>query len=135
MISKLRNLFSKSEEDTSHQSLPVDEEKCFVLRLENLPVGELNCKNGIWTFKYTKQFIYQADKYYPIVGFPDLHKEYKSESLWPFFLVRIPGLGQPAVKEVISKENIDPTNEAQLLDRFGKNTLANPFTLIRPKLA
>ncbi len=50
--------------------------------------------------------------------------------LWPFFVIRIPGLGQPAVQRVIREENIDPSNEAQLLKRFGKTTIANPFTLI-----
>ncbi|MBC9890509.1 MAG: hypothetical protein F7B06_11875, partial [Opitutae bacterium] len=61
---------------------------------------------------------------------PHLDKLYESDALWPFFLIRIPGLGQPAIKRMISEENIDPSNEAQLLKRFGKTTIANPFTLI-----
>ena len=129
MLKKIRNIFSKSNNGVDQHHLPVDEKQSFVLCLEDLPVGELSCENGIWTFRYTKQFIYQKDKYYPIVGFPNLEKVYQSKDLWPFFLVRIPGLGQPAVKEVIENEQIDVTNEVQLLNRFGKKTLANPFTL------
>ena len=53
-----------------------------------------------------------------------------SDVLWPFFVIRIPSLGQPAVQRVIREENLDPSNEVQLLKRFGKTTIANPFTLI-----
>ena len=61
---------------------------------------------------------------------PDLDKVYKKETLWPFFLVRIPGLKQPAIKEIIEKENIDSQNEAALLKRFGKHSISNPYELI-----
>lgn len=110
--------------------LPEQERQTFVLHIGNLPVGELSCSDGHWTFKYTPQFKARSEEFYPIVGFPDLEKTYESDSLWPFFLVRIPGLGQPEVKETIAKENLDVTNEAQLLRRFGERTLANPFVLM-----
>ncbi len=67
---------------------------------------------------------------YPIVNFPRLDKRYESDVLWPFFVVRIPGLGQPAIQRVIREENLDPHNEVQLLRRFGKTTIANPYILI-----
>jgi hypothetical protein len=83
----------------------------------------------MWQFTYTQQFKARADEFYPIVGFPDLDKVYRSDKLWPFFLVRIPELGQPEVQETIRREELDATNEAELLRRFGHRTLANPFTL------
>ncbi len=71
----------------------------------------------------------RSDEFYPIVGFPKLDKVYKSKSLWPFFLIRIPGLGQPRVREIIKAEQLDINNEAQLLRRFGRKTIANPYEL------
>jgi hypothetical protein len=100
-----------------------------VLHIGNVPVGELACEAGLWTFVYTQQFKARRDEFFPIVGFPDLDENYQSEQLWPFFLVRIPGLGQPEVQETIAKEKLDATNEAQLLRRFGERTIANPFVL------
>ena len=40
------------------------------------------------------------------------------------------GLKQPAIKEIIEKENLDTENEAALLKRFGKHSIANPYELI-----
>lgn len=48
-------------------------------------------------------------------------KTYKSEELWPFFRIRIPGLEQPSVQEILERENIDKNDEVELLKRFGKN--------------
>lgn len=129
MISKLFKFFQKNQSSSAELYLPAEEKQDFVLYLKELPVGKLSCKDGVWTFKYTPAFIARSDEYYPIVGFPDLHREYHSNSLWPFFLIRIPGLGQPAIQETIERENLDIKNEAQLLRRFGQKTLANPFVL------
>ncbi len=46
-----------------------------------------------------------------------------------FFQTCIPGLKQPAVKEILDKENINVENEAALLKRFGKKTISNPYEL------
>ena len=129
MVDKIRKLLKWGKSETSDLHLPVSEEQHFVLRLDDIAVGELSCAAGVWTFRYTRQFKQLADRYHPIVGFPDLEKVYHSKTLWPFFLVRIPGLGQPAVQEILRDEQIDADNEAALLKRFGKKTLANPFTL------
>lgn len=129
MIDLIRRLFQTSKGETTELHLPREEQQRFVLHIGNIPVGELICEAGLWTFAYTEQFKVRRDEFYPIVGFPDLDKVYRSEQLWPFFLVRIPGLGQPEVQETILKEKIDATNEAQLLRRFGERTIANPFVL------
>lgn len=127
MFQSIREFFKKDGND--NVQLPITEEQLFVLHLDNMVVGELSCRNGLWTFKYSKVFIYHSNKYYPIVGFPDVNKVYTSETLWPFFQVRIPGLGQPVVKEIIESEQIDINNEAELLKRFGHKTLTNPYVL------
>ena len=129
MLDAIRKMFHSSKGENTDLHLPRQERQLFVLHIGNVPVGELSCQDGTWTFAYTQQFKARSDEFYPIVGFPDLEKVYQSDKLWPFFLVRIPGLGQPEVQETIARENIDATNEAQLLRHFGERTLANPFTL------
>ncbi len=62
--------------------------------------------------------------------FPDKNKTYKREELWPFFMIRIPGLNQPEIQHVIESENIDETNEVELLEHFGKKTISNPYELV-----
>lgn len=101
----------------------------FILTVDHIPLGILKHENGMWTFKYTKEFKEKISDYNPIVGFPDINKTYRQETLWPFFLIRIPGLKQPAIREIIEKENIDQNNEVELLTRFGKKTIANPYEL------
>ena len=101
-----------------------------MLYFRKLPVGSLICHEGVWSFTYTQQFKARSEEFYPIVGFRDLEKTYRSTTLWPFFLIRIPGLGQPEVQETIRREGLDATDEVALLRRFGERTLANPFVLI-----
>lgn len=127
MINKLINWFRK-EEDNDVIGLPKSEKVLFFLKLDDIDVGILECKNGSWYFKYSDSFKTQEDLN-QIPGFPDLDKTYESEALWPFFQIRIPGLGQPAVKDIIKKENLDFNNEAVLLKRFGHKTISSPFTL------
>ena len=112
-----------------HLRTPQDETAEFLLQYRNLDVGHLSLDDGKWHFEYDDAFR-EKEGVCPIMDFPNLDKHYKSDVLWPFFVVRIPGLGQPAIQRVIREENLDGRNEAQLLKRFGKTTIANPFTLI-----
>jgi len=128
MKSWFKNLFGKSDEDMA-MVLPKDEHVIFKLLIDDLIVGELKCEEGIWIFKYSDDFKKQSGEYKRIIGFPDLNKEYRSDTLWPFFRIRIPGLKQPAIQEILIKEHIDKENEAALLKRFGKKTIANPYIL------
>ena len=112
-----------------HLRTPQDETAEFLVRHRNLDVGHLTLRGGKWHFEYTESFRGKKD-ICPIIDFPNLDKHYESDVLWPFFVVRIPGLGQPAIQRVICEENLDPHNEVQLLKRFGKTTIANPFILI-----
>ena len=125
----LISLFSKGDEDMKLH-LPKEENATFVLMIDDIKVGTLHCEQGIWEFKYTEEFKKRAAEYNLVKGFPDLEKVYKNETLWPFFRIRIPGLKQPAIQEIIKKENIDQENEVALLKRFGKKTISNPFLLL-----
>ena len=128
MLPFLKKFFSKNEGDLAN--LPTNEKDTFVLKVDDLNLGILQCENGEWIFHYTEEFKKHQDEYTKLVGFSDLDKEYKSTSLWPFFQIRIPGLKQPAIQEILKEENIDAGNEAALLRRFGRKTIANPYELL-----
>ena len=123
-----KSLFSKDEEDFKSY-LPDNETASFVLSIDNIEVGILKCHSGKWSFKYSPPFKNKIHEYQKIIGFSDLEKLYQSNSLWPFFRTRIPGLKQPAIKEIIERENINKENELELLKRFGKKTITNPYIL------
>ena len=126
--SKIKGWFSKGEEDLAMR-LPVEEYATFILKVDKIEVGTLHCENGVWEFKYSQEFK-KYKNYSLITGFPDLNKVYRENTLWPFFRIRIPGLKQPAVQEIIKKENINQENEVSLLKRFGQKTISNPYELI-----
>jgi HipA-like protein len=128
MLKSFKRLLSKSD-DIYEANLPKTEDATFNLMVGNLTIATLHCENSIWEFKYTEEFKKQSESYTTIDGFPNIDKVYKSYSLWPFFQTRIPGLKQPAVIEILEKENIDKNNEFELLKRFGKKTISNPYEL------
>jgi len=107
---------------------PKNMEIVFKLLFSGLEIGTLQLEEGVWKFQYSMDFKAQ-DHIKPLLNFPSVDKIYTSEELYPFFVERIPGLGQPKVQEIIGKEHIDGHNEAALLKRFGRLTIANPFEL------
>lgn len=125
---KVKAFFAKSDEDMA-MLLPKSEKITFKLKVDDLTIGILKCEDGLWRFKYSEEYKKNPGQYNRIIGFPDLSKEYTSDTLWPFFRIRIPGLKQPAVREIIDKEHIDAENEAVLLKRFGERTISNPYIL------
>lgn len=128
MLKVFKRFFAKNNEpEEAH--LPESENATFKLKVDDIIVGTLHCEKGVWEFKYTDEFKQHANEYNRIVGFSDLDKVYKNETLWPFFQTRIPGLKQPAVQEIIEKEKINQTNEVELLKRFGEKTISNPYKL------
>ncbi len=128
MLHKILSIFSKGENDNSH--LPKNEKVTFLLLVEGVKMGTLRSENGCWVFNYTDEFKLNTANYTRLIGFPDLNKSYRNESLWPFFRTRIPGLKQPAVQEILENEKIDKHNEVALLKRFGQKTISNPYELI-----
>ena len=106
----------------------IDEDQFSGLSETAQNIGVLELREGKWTFYYTESFKHQ-DEIKPLVDFPDVENVYTKDELWPFFLIRIPGLKQPQVQEVIDKQNIDPNNQAELLRVFGKKSISNPFVI------
>ena len=109
--------------------LKVQSHEKFSLGYKDLEIGTLTFKDGEWVFRYSEDFKDQKE-IQPPIDFRDVYKIYRSDELWPFFLSRIPGLSQPAVKELLRKEKISEDDEAALLKRFGKTSITSPFTLV-----
>lgn len=128
MLKKIKSWFGK-EPDEETMPLPKEKDAKFELRVDNIKVGYLCCKDGDWYFQYTEDFKNHKE-YNRIIGFPDLDRVYKNDELWPFFRIRIPGLKQPAVQEILAKEKIDKNDEVELLKRFGEKSIANPYELV-----
>jgi HipA-like protein len=130
MFSAIRRIFLSYRTD-GHQGIetPVHEDATFQLHYGDLPIGVLQLHEGWWIFRYSPEFIGQGDVQ-PLVDFPNVHKTYRSASLWPFFMARIPSLAQPQVRETIKQEGLDEHSDVQLLRRFGRRTIANPFVLL-----
>jgi HipA-like protein len=129
MFSKLRKFFSKGDDEDYSAELPKDAKVTFNLMVDEVTVGVLTSEGGVWSFSYSDDFKNHRQEYTRLVGFPDLDRVYRSDTLWPFFRIRIPGLKQPAVQEIIQEEHIDQENEAELLKRFGRRSISNPYEL------
>lgn len=95
----------------------------FDLMLGTLLVGVLLYENGVWSFSYSDVFKTQ-DKYEPLVNFPNLNQEYKSDQLWPFFASRLPGVSVLKEKE---RESMDVLS---LLKKYGHHVITNPYKLV-----
>lgn len=128
MIKNLFKIFRKQEE-ALHLELPKIENAKFLLKAPNLIIGTLFCEGGEWNFEYSHEFKNSSHGFNTIVGFPNTEKVYKSYELWPFFQVRIPGLKQPQILDIIEKEKIDINNQVALLKRFGNKTITDPYIL------
>jgi len=44
--------------------------------------------------------------------------------------MRVPSLKQPSIRAIVGRERIDEHNQVELLRRFGRRTISNPFELI-----
>ncbi len=128
-VQRVKNIFQTEEQ------IPLETPKKtnarFILMYQDLHIGTLELEEGIWLFSYAEMFRQQKleKKIKPIVNFPDVTCVYKSAELWPFFATRIPGLSQPQVQAIVKREHIDMHNTVALLQRFGRETITNPFLL------
>jgi len=127
MLKKLKDWFATGENNEVN-SLPKEAKHKFLLIHKDMTIAFLEVEDAKWKFYYSDEFKAKTDLSY-ISGFPDLDKIYFSETLWPFFKIRIPGLKQPRVQKTIKKENISELDEIALLKRFGKKSISNPFLL------
>lgn len=130
MLDTIVKSFGKLWKSEGHEavSTPKDIEGTFELWYNSLLIGILSLDQSVWTFEYAEDFKIQ-DEIKPLPDFPDIDKVYNSDELYPFFIQRIPSLSQPKVEETIQKEHIDRTNLVELLKRFGKISINNPYKL------
>jgi HipA-like protein len=101
----------------------------FKLTYGSVVVGDLVVRNGRWGFQYSEEFRHRPDLR-PLVQFPDKHRTYDSPDLWPFFALRIPSINQPWIRAAVKREHIDSGDKVQMLRRFGRRTIANPYELV-----
>lgn len=127
LVNLIAKLF-RNEEQSEELSTPVNAKAHFVLTYKDLTIGHLTHGHGKWIFEYSDEFKSQ-NRIAALTDFPRKDKKYEESYLWPFFAHRIPGLGQPQVREIIRHENLDSKNEIDLLRRFGQKTITNPFEL------
>lgn len=106
---------------------PVDPGVSFHLFLRDLEVGTLRMDGAEWIFSYSEAFRNQS-KVAPIIDFPHVDQEYRSNQLWPFFALRVPSLAQTNVREYLAKTKKEP-DDARLMREFGRRSVANPFVL------
>lgn len=107
---------------------PADAKAVFLLKYGGLLVGVLSVEDSVWKFVYSEEFK-RSHQFRPIVEFPDVNRVYENRDLWQFFAARIPSIEQDEVLEILQRENISETDSVGLLKRFGKQTIANPFSL------
>lgn len=126
----INNIFKKLWKTEGQEGIqtPLNLIISFTLVYKELTIGFLKLENGVWSYEYSEDFKKQ-NEILPLTDFPDVNKKYKSQELLPYFNQRIPSLNQPKVKAVLKKEKIDETNEVELLKRFGKTSITNPFQL------
>lgn len=106
----------------------VDNGTSFALAYKEIIIGYLKFDNNKWTFCYSEDFKNQ-NELTTILEFPDLEKNYQSETLWPFFANRIPSYSQPKVEKFIKEHPEAKDNLAELLKEFGKFSTNNPYRL------
>jgi len=107
---------------------PVEVRASFELSLGSLHVGTLSRDGDSWLFEYSQAFRQQG-KISPIVDFPKVDQVYRSKELWPFFALRIPSLTQAHVQDYLRDIGRDQADSAELMKRFGRRSIANPFVL------
>lgn len=95
----------------------------FDLMLGTLLVGVLLYEDGVWSFSYSDAYKAQ-DKYEPLVNFPNLDQEYKSDQLWPFFASRLPGVSE------LKENERESTDILTLLKKYGRHVITNPYKLV-----
>lgn len=85
-------------------------------------VGMLFRDQGEFVFRYDPEY----DKV-PISAFPEIDMEYRSESLWPFFAVRIPPMEREDVREEISNLSLEKDQVIEILGSIAKVSVTNPY--------
>ena len=109
-------------------TVPETAQAKFHLSYQGLLVGILSVEEGVWKFVYSDEFR-RSEDLRPLVEFPDVTRNYENRELWQFFASRIPSPEQQEVEAILLRENIAEDDAVNLLRRFGKRTISNPFQL------
>lgn len=121
IIEKIKVFWHDSDE-TNLQAVKGSKGR-FDLYLGSLLVGVLTYEDGEWRFAYSDEYKAQ-DKYEPLVNFPNLTQEYKSDQLWPFFASRLPGVSE------LKENERETTDILTLLKKYGRHVITNPYKLV-----
>ncbi len=128
IIKKIMYKIGWKAEGQEGYTTPANVDAAFELTYRVLKIGTLTLHNGVWTFEYSKEFKSQS-RIKPLPDFSDVNRVYQSEELYPFFALRIPGAGQLKAKgmELLTEKD---KSAVEMLIRFGRETISNPFTLV-----
>lgn len=110
-------------------------EASFTVNRGSLCIGTLRLKDSEWSFAYDAGFAADSRGLLPLLPFPDTGVTYRSASLWPFFLSRVPSLKQQDVRKELKLDSPDAVRSelAELLERYGKRSVNNSLILSRAK--
>jgi hypothetical protein len=75
------------------------------------PVGRLDAdvKKGVYSFRYIKGALEaQSQGFSPFDSFPELHKEFISSELFPFFLNRVQNSSRPSFRDYLERMDLAP---------------------------
>lgn len=81
-------------------------------------------------YREDDQFVFRYDSEYggePISAFPLVDREYRSDTLWPFFAVRIPPLEREDVQKTISELSLRREQTIEILDAVARLSATNPY--------
>jgi hypothetical protein len=70
------------------------------------PVGFLSHGAGIYRFQYIRNAL-RIEDFYPLLGFPDLHRDYTSEDLFPLFAQRAMDPRRPDYQRYIERLGLE----------------------------
>jgi HipA-like protein len=89
-------------------------------------LGTLYKEGDSFVFAYDPSFASAPDAK-PISAFPDLHRTYRSEHLWPFFALRIPRTERQDVREAMNRREIPDDDIFRLLGELSTKAVASPY--------
>lgn len=98
-------------------------------------VGQLT-KNGQYEFQYYKKELEDAKKdgFKLLVSFPDEHKVYHSDILFPSFSSRLPDRKRKEIQKILAKYNLEEFDPYELLKRSGARLPIDNLEFIDPIL-
>jgi HipA-like protein len=97
-----------------------------VARGEKRVLGWLSKEGGEFVFRYDPDFARSKDAH-PISAFPDLEEEYRQETLWPFFAVRLPPVARQDVQDALKRHHIPENDILRMLGELSGRAVSSPY--------